>query len=111
MRNEAFNELEELLGKDLPQTWKQMIESGDADKWIEAASKEFKALLSNETYVLVPPKEVKGQKVLNSRWVCTKKEKPDGEVYYKVRCVVKGYMQSYGVDYLETYAPVVRFET
>ena len=109
--DEAFNELEDFIDKDFPKSWYEMVTASDAPKWIEAASKEFKALLENGTYVLVPREAAKGQKVLNCRWVCTKKEKKDGEVYYKARCVVKGYMQNYGVDYLETYAPVIRFET
>jgi hypothetical protein len=50
--NEAFNELEDFIDLELPQRWKQMVEASDAKQWIEAASKEFNALLDNQTYKL-----------------------------------------------------------
>ena len=41
----------------------------------------------------------------------TIKEKEDGSLRYKARLVIKGFMQIKGVEYTETYAPVLKFQS
>ena len=53
-----------------------------------------------------------GKKAVGCKWVHTKKYHADGTLEcYKSRLVARGFTQSYGVDYFETFAPVAKMET
>ncbi|CAL8994313.1 unnamed protein product [Prunus brigantina] len=79
-------------------------------KWMDAMNVEMDALNKNKTWDLVPLP--RGKKAVGCRWVFTLKHKADGSIdRYKARLVAKGYTQTYGVDYLETFAPVAKLNT
>ena len=44
---------------------------------------------------------------LGNKWVCGRKLDLDNAIRYKARLVVKGYEQRYGIDFKETFVPVV----
>jgi len=68
---------------------------------------EFDALLKNQTWQLVPPSTTRN--IIGCKWVFRIKRKADGTVdRYKARLVAKGFHQQPGVDYGETYSPVVK---
>lgn len=68
---------------------------------------EMVALEENDTWDLVPLP--RGKNVVGCRWVYAVKTNLDGSISrYKVRLVAKGYSQTYGIDYGETFSPVAR---
>ncbi|MCO5551967.1 hypothetical protein L7F22_005474 [Adiantum nelumboides] len=76
----------------------------------ENAMDEMAALDVNQTWELVPLP--KGKKAIGCKWVYKVKHKVDGTIErYKARLVTKGYAQTYGIDYEETFAPVAKMAT
>lgn len=93
-----------------PSTMEEAMLSPDADKWKKAAQSEYNSLIDNGTWELVPLPE--GKKTIGCRWVFKIKYKEDGDIErYKCRLVAKGYSQSQGIDYEETFSPVVRYSS
>ncbi|KAL5728311.1 hypothetical protein ACHQM5_001410 [Ranunculus cassubicifolius] len=70
-------------------------------------SEEFNALLKNATWSLVPPHP--RQNTVGSKWVYKIKMRSDGQLErHKARLVAKGFYQQPGIDYEETFSPVVK---
>ncbi|XP_019051961.1 PREDICTED: uncharacterized protein LOC109114175 [Nelumbo nucifera] len=75
--------------------------------WRVAMQDELDALLRNGTWDLVQPNS--NANVVGYKWVFRIKRKPDGTVdRYKARLVAKGYNQREGLDYSETFSPVIK---
>jgi len=81
-----------------------------AYEWLKALLDELKSLMDNDTWKLVP--RVRNMKVIPCHWVFTIKTDADGcPNRFKCRLVAGGNYQEYGVDYLETFAPVPKHAT
>ena len=75
--------------------------------WKQAMVDEYTALQNNHTWTLVPATE--GMNIVENKWVFQVKYKPDGSVqHYKARLVAKGCQQTAGIDFNETFSPVIK---
>jgi hypothetical protein len=93
---------------DDPLTVEEALHRPDAQCWKEAMMEEYESLLENQTWSLTNLPDSK--RVINSKWIFkTKYCGPDKR--YKARLVIKGCSQKPGVDYDETFAPVVRYSS
>src|SRR5271154_1252957 len=96
--------------RDEPSSYQDAMSRHDAKKWYNSMLSELQSLHDNKTWILVDLPY--GRKVIGTKWVY--KIKVDGMNIidrYKSRLVAKGYAQIVGLDFEETWAPVVRIES
>nr|GEX55455.1 hypothetical protein [Tanacetum cinerariifolium] len=89
-----------------PANYKAALSDPEFEKWLVAMNTEMQCIYDNKVcrLVVLPP----NAKVVKSKWIYKKKMDMDGKVHiYKARLVAKGCTQTYGVDYEETFSPVV----
>ncbi|WVZ59772.1 hypothetical protein U9M48_009871 [Paspalum notatum var. saurae] len=68
---------------------------------------EYSALLANNTWDLIP--RPSGSNIVTGKWVFKHKFKADGSLErYKARWVLRGFTQRPGIDFSETFSPVVK---
>ena len=93
-----------------PVSYRQAVNSGDSFRWKEAIQKELTSHATNGTWEVV--NKPKGRKTITSKWVFKKKFLPSGLIdKYKARLVARGFTQQHGIDYEETFAPTLRYES
>ncbi|QRW24717.1 Retrovirus-related Pol polyprotein from transposon TNT 1-94 [Rhizoctonia solani] len=82
----------------------------DAEEWQKAMAKEVSTFKKMDTYNLtnLPP----GHKAIGNAWVFTLKRNANGTpARYKGQLVAQGFSQQPGIDFDETFAPVVRLDS
>jgi len=89
--------------------YKTAMEGTEAEQWTLALQEEMDAIISSGT--LVPSKLPDGRVAISTKFLFKRKLGVDGLVKrYKARLVVHGNLQREGIDFEETYAPVVDWE-
>jgi hypothetical protein len=88
----------------VPKTFRSAL----ADRnWRSAMEDEHRALLQNNTWDLVP--RPPRANVITGKWIFKHKFQSDGSLErYKARWVLHGFTQRPGVDFDETFSPVVK---
>jgi hypothetical protein len=90
--------------------WDQAVRQHDADKFIDAAVDEVNTHQKNGHWAVIAKQDVpNGQPVLDAVWSMKRKRRLlTNEIYkWKARLNLHGGQQEYGINYWETYAPVV----
>ncbi len=87
-----------------------MKEALNDSTWRISMEDEYEAHIKNGTWELVEKRP--GINVIGSTWTYTIKKDQNGDlVRHKSRLCAQGFSQVYGVDYDETFSPVVEVNT
>lgn len=86
------------------------IEALNSSVWHKAMKEEFEALQQNNTWSLVPA--TSSMHIVGSKWIFKIKYKADGTIERnKARLVAQGFRQTPGVNYFETFIPMIKLAT
>jgi hypothetical protein len=98
--------------EDTP-NFSQAMNGPDALGYVDAMENEIQQLEEKDPWDIIPISKVpEGANILESTWAFKWKQFPDGRVRkLKARLCVRGDQQIEGVDFFDTYAPVVAWST
>ncbi|CAH2100381.1 unnamed protein product [Euphydryas editha] len=93
-----------------PISYKEAMSSPEAEDWRKAMKDEFDSLISNKVWKLVDrPKQTN---IVKCKWVYKLKSDASGNfLRHKARLVARGFTQREGIDFHDTFSPVVRHST
>ena len=99
-----------LANKEDNPTYKEAMSSPDAAGFTKAMAAEIATLIELDVFDIV--NRPNNQKVISGVWAFKRKRYPGGAIRkLKARYCARGFEQQFGVDYFETFAPVVMWLT
>jgi len=104
-------DIEKAKDEVLLKTFSQAMRSINKSFWFHALVAEIHLLFDKGTFGLAPPSDIPpGRKALTTKWVFDMKRDIKGSIIkFKARWVARGDLQKKGIDYRETFAPVISF--
>lgn len=93
-----------------PRSFTEAMESDESEEWTTAVKLELRAMEVHQVWKLIPIPP--GARAIGCKWVFTRKRNKHGKVVrWKARLVAKGFAQREGVDFFETFAPVLHYKS
>lgn len=100
----------DLVDYKTPETFREAVSGQDGPKWSQAIERELLAHEKNETWTVVRRKS--DDKVIDTKWVFKVLQgSTSGECRFKVRLCARRFLQKHEVNFNETFAPVVRYDS
>jgi len=92
-----------------PNTYEYAVKMPEANSWKTVMEEEMKCLRDNGTWELTDLLE--NRQTVKCRWVYLTKHDTHGNVtHYHTHLIAKGFSQTAGIDYEETFTPVARLD-
>uniref|UniRef100_A0AAV1TKI6 Polyprotein n=1 Tax=Peronospora matthiolae TaxID=2874970 RepID=A0AAV1TKI6_9STRA len=106
----SANAVEAAVDFSEPSTFEEAVSGPDQVHWRKAIDAELDSMKLRGVFRAA--KLPNRQSAIGTKWVFKIKRKADGSIEkYKARLVAKGFRQKYGIDYTETFSPVVKYVT
>ncbi|KAJ9553286.1 LOW QUALITY PROTEIN: hypothetical protein OSB04_017331 [Centaurea solstitialis] len=99
-------------GGDLsePASYGEVVSGNESEQWQEAMKAEMQSMYDNQVWELTDLPQ--HYRAVGRKWVFKKKTDMDGNVHtFKDRLVAKGFTQTHGIDYDETFLPVAMLKS
>jgi len=112
VESDSNDEIEDPEPDFTPITWRQAMTCANAAHWKRAAEDEIRGMQMSGSYELVPRPTGPHSNVIDSKWVWKKKLDQFNRVKrFRARLTARGFKQIAGVDFFETFAPVMRYKS